>query len=49
MSPLPAPVKRGVAAAVRRSLDAGVSVRKTAALHRVGISSVQRIKTQVSG
>jgi DNA invertase Pin-like site-specific DNA recombinase len=38
------PVTRGVAAAVRRSLDAGVSVRKTAALHHVGISTVQRIK-----
>jgi DNA invertase Pin-like site-specific DNA recombinase len=44
-----APVKRRVAAAVRRSLDAGVSVRKTATLHHVGISTVQRIKTQVSG
>jgi len=43
------PVKQGVAAAVRRSLDAGVSVRKTAALHRIGIGTVQRIKTQVSG
>ena len=43
------PVKQGVAAAVRRSLDAGVSVRKTAVLHHVGISTVQRIKTQVSG
>ena len=43
------PVKQGVAAAVRRSRDAGVSVRKTAVLHHVGISTVQRIKTQVSG
>jgi DNA invertase Pin-like site-specific DNA recombinase len=42
------PVKQGVTAAVRRSLDAGVSVRKTAALDHVGISTVQRIK-QVSG
>jgi hypothetical protein len=36
-------------AAIRRSLDAGVSVQKTAALHHVGTSTVQRIKTQVSG
>ena len=43
------PVTRGQAAAVRRSLDAGVSIRKTAALHHVGVSTVQRIKTQVSG
>ena len=42
------PVTRGVTAAVRRSLDAGVSVRKTAALHHVGISTVQWIKTQIS-
>src|SRR5580704_7307150 len=35
------PVKQGVAAAVRRSLDAGVSVRRAAALHHVGISTVQ--------
>jgi DNA invertase Pin-like site-specific DNA recombinase len=38
------PVRQGVASAVRRSLAAGVSVRKTAALHHVGISTVQRIK-----
>jgi DNA invertase Pin-like site-specific DNA recombinase len=43
------PVKQGVAAAVRRSLDAGVSVRKTAALHHVGISTVHRPEMQVSG
>jgi hypothetical protein len=36
-------------APVQRSLDTGVIVRKTAALYRVGISTVQRIKTQVSG
>jgi DNA invertase Pin-like site-specific DNA recombinase len=38
------PVRQGVASAVRRSLAAGVSVRKAAALHHVGISTVQRIK-----
>jgi DNA invertase Pin-like site-specific DNA recombinase len=43
------PVRQGVASAVRRSLDEGVSVRKTAALHHVGISTVQRIKMQVCG
>lgn len=32
------------AAAVRASLAAGVSIRKAAALHRVGISTVQRLK-----
>jgi len=38
------PVKQGVAVAVRRSLAAGVSIRRAAALHHVGISTVQRIK-----
>jgi len=38
------PVKQGVAVAVRRSLAAGVSIRSAAALHHVGISTVQRIK-----
>jgi DNA invertase Pin-like site-specific DNA recombinase len=38
------PVRQGVTSAVRRSLAAGVSVRKAAALHHVGISTVQRIK-----
>jgi DNA invertase Pin-like site-specific DNA recombinase len=38
------PITRMVSAAVLRSLAAGVSVRKTAQLHRVGISTVQRIK-----
>jgi DNA invertase Pin-like site-specific DNA recombinase len=33
-----------IAAAVRASLDAGVSIRKTAALYGVGISTVQRLK-----
>jgi DNA invertase Pin-like site-specific DNA recombinase len=32
------------ATAIRASLDAGVSIRKAATLHRVGISTVQRIK-----
>jgi DNA invertase Pin-like site-specific DNA recombinase len=43
------PLAPALSAAIRRSLDAGVSVRKTAALHHVGISTVQRIKMQVSG
>ena len=38
------PVKHGVAVAVRRSLAAGVSIRRAATLHHVGISTVQRIK-----
>ena len=38
------PVKQGVAVAVRRSLAAGVSIRRAAALHHVGISTVQRIR-----
>ena len=38
------PVRQGVAVAVRRSLAAGVSIRRAAALHHVGISTVQRIK-----
>jgi len=38
------PVKQGVAVAVRLSLAAGVSIRRAAALHHVGISTVQRIK-----
>jgi DNA invertase Pin-like site-specific DNA recombinase len=42
------PVKQAVVAAVRRSLDPSVSVQKTAVLHHVGISSVQRVKMQVS-
>jgi len=33
-----------VAEAIRASLDAGVSIRKTAALQGVGVSTVQRIK-----
>jgi DNA invertase Pin-like site-specific DNA recombinase len=43
------PVTRGVFAAVQRSLAGGLSIRKTAKLHRVGISTVQRIKTQAAG
>ena len=43
------PVRKGVAAAVRRLLDAGVSVRKTAALNHIGISTVQRLKMQAFG
>jgi DNA invertase Pin-like site-specific DNA recombinase len=44
------PITRTVSAAVLRSLAAGVSVRKAAKLHRVGISTVQRIKsTDVKG
>ena len=38
------PVRQGVAVAVRRSLAAGVSIRRAASLHHVGISTVQRIK-----
>jgi DNA invertase Pin-like site-specific DNA recombinase len=38
-------VDTATAAAVRASLAAGVSIRKAAALHRVGISTVQRLKT----
>jgi len=38
------PITRTVSAAVLRSLAAGVSIRKAAKLHRVGISTVQRIK-----
>jgi len=38
------PVTRAISAAVLRSLAAGVSIRKAAKLHRVGISTVQRIK-----
>src|SRR5262245_56539544 len=38
------PLGGGVTAAVRRSLAAGVSIRQAAALHGIGISSVQRIK-----
>jgi len=34
-----------VTAAIRASLAAGVSIRKAAELHRVGISTVQRVKT----
>jgi DNA invertase Pin-like site-specific DNA recombinase len=41
------PITRTVSAAVLRSLAAGVSVRKAARLHRVGISTVQRIKSTV--
>jgi DNA invertase Pin-like site-specific DNA recombinase len=37
-------VNTATAAAVRASLAAGVSIRKVAALHRVGISTVQRLK-----
>ena len=39
------PITRTVSAAVLRSLAAGVSIRKAAKLHRVGISTVQRIKS----
>jgi DNA invertase Pin-like site-specific DNA recombinase len=35
-------------AAIRASLDAGVSIRKAAALHRVGISTVQRVKASAA-
>ena len=38
------PITRTVSVAVLRSLAAGVSIRKAAKLHRVGISTVQRIK-----
>ena len=38
------PVTHAVSAAVKRSLVEGVSIRKAARLHRVGISTVQRIK-----
>jgi DNA invertase Pin-like site-specific DNA recombinase len=40
--------KAEIAAAVRTSLAAGISIRKTAALHRVGISTVQRLKAAPS-
>ena len=44
------PITRTVSAAVLRSLATGVSVRNTAKLHRVGMSTVQRIKsTDVKG
>ena len=44
------PVTRAISAAVLRSLAAGVSIRKAAKLHRVGISTVQRIKlTDIKG
>lgn len=33
-----------IAAAIRASLDAGVSIRKAAALHHVGVSTVQRAR-----
>ena len=33
-----------VAAAIRTSLTAGLSIRKAAQLHGVGISTVQRVK-----
>ena len=39
------PVTRAISAAVLRSLADGLSIRKAAKLHRVGISSVQRIKS----
>jgi len=38
------PVKPVDPAAIRASLAAGISIRKAAALHRVGISTVQRVK-----
>jgi DNA invertase Pin-like site-specific DNA recombinase len=38
------PITRTASAAVPRPLAAGVSIRKTAKLHRVGVSTVQRIK-----
>ncbi|MGH7088372.1 MAG: recombinase family protein [Stellaceae bacterium] len=37
-------VDTATTAAVRASLAAGVSIRKAAALHRVGVSTVQRLK-----
>ena len=39
------PITRGVSAAVLRSLAEGMSIRNAAKLHRVGISTVQRIKS----
>jgi DNA invertase Pin-like site-specific DNA recombinase len=39
-------ITRTISAAVLRSLAAGISIRKTAKLHRVGISTVQRIKSK---
>src|SRR5215472_1298383 len=38
------PITRVAYAAVLRSLAEGVSIRKAAKLHRVGVSTVQRIK-----
>jgi DNA invertase Pin-like site-specific DNA recombinase len=40
----PAKRRPGLASSISASLDAGVSIRKAAALHKVGISTVQRIK-----
>jgi len=39
------PITRMASAAVLRSLAEGVSIRKAAKLHRVGVSTVQRIKS----
>jgi DNA invertase Pin-like site-specific DNA recombinase len=39
------PITRTISAAVLRSLAEGVSIRKAAKLHRVGISTVQRIRS----
>ena len=39
------PITRTISAAVLRSLSEGVSIRKAAKLHRVGISTVQRIRS----
>ena len=39
------PITRTISAAVLRSLAEGVSIRKAAKLHRVGISTVQQIRS----
>lgn len=38
------PITSAVSTAVLRSLAEGISIRSTARVHRVGVSTVQRIK-----